>query len=53
MDPIYEPLSKEKKQELVARGFKEFEQPYWPVFCDPDEPICNHITLSFFYDYYL
>ena len=41
MEPIYEGLSKEKKQELLDRGYKEFEYFIPPKYCDPNEKECK------------
>lgn len=46
MENIYKPLTKEKKEELNQRGYKEWETPYIPKICDPDESLCkNYINL--------
>lgn len=42
MDPIYAPLTKEKKQELLDRGYFEYEDPIPSKICNPNEPICKN-----------
>lgn len=41
MDPIFQPLSKEQKEALNSKGYREWEYPYWPKWCDPDEKACK------------
>ncbi len=50
MEPIFKPLTKEKKDELIKRGYKEFEQPYCPKICDPDEPLCKVFKIYILYN---
>jgi len=49
MEPIFKPLTKEKKEELISRGYKEFEQPYCPKICDPDESLCKILYFIFLF----
>lgn len=45
MEPIYKPLSKEQKADLLNKGYKEYEYPYFPKSCDPDEPLCKLLII--------
>ena len=53
MEPIYKPLSKEKKEELNKRGYFEWEQPHYPKFADPDDYQCNKVLIVYKYKYKL
>ena len=41
MEPIYESLSKERKEELKSQGVKEYMYPIGPPISDPDHPQCK------------
>lgn len=41
MEPLFEPLTQEKKKELIQRGYKEWEIPYVPRWADPDDRQCK------------
>lgn len=41
MDPIYKPLTKEQKQDLEKRGYKEFEYMSMANWNDPDSRTCK------------
>lgn len=50
MQPVFEPMSKELKEKLNQRGYKEWTQPYRPKISDPAEKECKFIiikTISF------
>lgn len=40
MDPIFKPLTKEKKAELEKRGYKEWEYLGIAKWADPDSNTC-------------
>lgn len=42
MQPVYEPMSKELKEKLAQRGYKEWTQPYRPKVSDPAEKECKY-----------
>lgn len=42
MQPVYEPMSKELKEKLAQRGYKEWTQPYRPKVSDPAEKECKN-----------
>jgi hypothetical protein len=45
MEPLFEPLTNEKKQELINRGYKEWEAPHLSKISDPVEPACKYICI--------
>jgi hypothetical protein len=44
MEPIYKPLSKEEKEKLEKKGYKEWEYYYFPEWADPDSFKCKLIN---------
>lgn len=52
MEPIYKPLTKEKKEELKNRGYLEWEQPCCPKYADPDNIYCNN-NINLYIDHIL
>jgi hypothetical protein len=43
MDPIYKPLTNEEKENLAARGLKEWEYFGLSKYNDPDSNLCKEI----------
>jgi hypothetical protein len=45
MDPIYKPLTKEEKEKLSQRGYKEWEYFGIANYSDPDSNTCKDLRL--------